>query len=432
MEREISPEQAKNLALTLISGMDFGNYEARGFSLSKEAGKIYDEIGKNSYKLLYPVNNSRKSPSGFPFDFYADSAWHALCALSYQKINSHIGTTTTYSEAKKNMINSFGRRPFYRGQTRAWDILPSAWRSKEIAESSGNLIKEFQQALKKYISKYPDLIDSTIRRENLENVIEGLAQHYQLPTNLIDMSFNPLVAVTFACSDSSSSHIQPRELNDEKLINCAVVYSIAIPAMFTISKAAFEFPPAYSKRLYEQRGMFVNFGPYPEKNHADYSDTYNNSWNWLQQNCQRIFFKRTYPIATNVEEIHDNNLMEGDPFLIDLSKKILANISSNNLDYDIIPPWYSNNKNEIDSNSDILINHIDTYIRESCLVKFEDEDVLDPILFSILYKHLEPEIEFLLFIAEQKKHPGLKWIATRIIIAKEALILLKEQHIDIT
>lgn len=81
----------------------------------------------------------------------------------------------------------------FRGQASfGWKLLPSIYREDKWIENEDLMIKEM-------IRRFPDFLNDDKRIEILTKL-----QHYGLPTRLLDLTENPLVALFFACDDKNS------------------------------------------------------------------------------------------------------------------------------------------------------------------------------------------------------------------------------------
>lgn len=90
----------------------------------------------------------------------------------------------------------------------------------------------------------------------------ALAQHYGLPTRLLDWSTNPLVACFFALQDErrdkEDAVVFAYPLNQTEMVDPA-----SWPAPFSIERVGFLFPSSLAPRISSQRGLF-SVHPRPE------------------------------------------------------------------------------------------------------------------------------------------------------------------------
>lgn len=145
-------------------------------------------------------------------------------------------------------------RIFYRGQSNSsYKIVPSLGRpiSKD-SEPEENYIPFENDILNAAKLEYPDIFDD----KNNEVDIMALVQHYGMPTRLLDVTENPLVALYFACSN-------PDKGNDGEVIifqsgsAAPIMTSFQNDEILTMEKSCFIRSKKLSERQKAQSGLFL-------------------------------------------------------------------------------------------------------------------------------------------------------------------------------
>lgn len=111
-------------------------------------------------------------------------------------------------ESEPNQLNSKKHMNiYYRGQNQDFsNTLPSLVRNENYLKNENKLINDF-------ITKYPELFGDC--QNNFDRL--ALMQHHQLPTRLLDLTSNPLVALYFAVEQSNGSTNKDTDLTDGKI-----------------------------------------------------------------------------------------------------------------------------------------------------------------------------------------------------------------------
>ena len=324
-----------------------------------------------------------------PRDIYAPSAGHAACVLVSQNI---AGRVQAHDGDRRQFWDVHGGfRPIYRGQSVPWHIAPRAWRepvdSMRAIAAMAAYLGTFVEP-KGVVDPSLDLLGQLQEKHHFL----GLGQHYELPTTLVDFTFDPFVALNFANGHCPGDHttldVRPRH---------AVVYLASLFKTSVTAKPSWHFPPIVARRLYVQSGMFVDYGAVP----ADYDQpfTEHSSWAGLENECTRLLFPRSYPDADLLGLAPFGALMTDDPFFIRLIVVAMEFAKSNRPIDDglcgyvgkrmqgVPTPWKCARAGQIVSSAKEYIavgRLLDKYLRCATLVQTNDGLALDPLLIAHL------------------------------------------------
>lgn len=131
-----------------------------------------------------------------------------------------------------------------RAQGQGWELRPSVGRLKGY-----NLSRELQ-LLNEFKRVGSPLVDRSQLISNWDWLF--LAQHHGLPTRLLDWTFNPLVAVYFACQPKGAGELIAVDIADAGVFGES---EIRVDP-FEIDSTKFVLPTVVAPRIASQRGLF--------------------------------------------------------------------------------------------------------------------------------------------------------------------------------
>ena len=301
---KVLPEDALRAAVGSWTACSLWTSQGQRLAAPKDAV----DVMRLAIEEVSVVSLARKSAGDEPQDFVAPSAGHAACMLVLANLQGRVLSAPGPEAAIWRAFS--GNRPVYRGQSVPWHISPTLWRREISCERA-------VAAMRDYLSLFTTPDDAVeldlLGRPDDDLDLQGLGQHYGMPTPLVDFTFDPLVAMFFALGDH-----EDRSSIEGFPSQHAVVYATSLFKLNASGKPTWRFPPMPARRLYNQAGLFVNYGPRPADWDAPFS--YDNSWSWLEQNCIRVFFPRSYPNAQENSSFRGELLLKPEPFFEQLTE----------------------------------------------------------------------------------------------------------------
>jgi hypothetical protein len=425
----MTDSEVRAAGIALWNSLSFGTGVPEGLRIDREAFKIAEAATAEIVKL----KNSRLDPDGNPLDLLAPTIWHALCLLVYFYVQTRLKDCTF--DDPDILDRRFGTQVLYRGQARSWNILPTAWRFPNEQEWNAKRLEALARYWEDWTSPDHDLIFALFGRLDSPASVAAVAQHYGLPTNLVDFTFDPRIAVWFACCESESA-VPPSSPEDTQ--GCAVIYFTSFYKFASVGSQRICLPHPAAKRIYHQTGCFADFGPRPDSI-PDISN-FGEPWMWVQENCFRLFFPRSYPVDSSLAGVAREWIYASDPFFdesIAVAKELDSTMlqdarsAANALGLRVKakPSW--RNRNELCSNflyTDEefwqLVEPLEQYLRMAALVHTRAGPKVDPWILAGLRKTNFDAANAILQVATlpYKHSPGLVWIADRIKESEKLLV----------
>lgn len=157
----------------------------------------------------------------------------------------------------------------YRGHaSRDWSLRSSIGRNESYnIELEKEVFLQFKMNYYSYTTERPD--------SDMDLLF--LAQHYGLPTRLLDFTYNPMIALYFACESEPETDGRVYVKSLEKMLlmdaesNRKMPHSIE--EVFSISNAFFVVPNYTDARYKNQKALFL-LSDHPEKEFTFITDSY--------------------------------------------------------------------------------------------------------------------------------------------------------------
>ena len=117
---------------------------------------------------------------------------NAVASPSMPEEEIQVNSVSEFIEKIVQLDNKEGTEIFYRGHAnRDWELLPSIFRTPNGVEKEHLLFRDMVAHKPQSFSECKSALDYLVQM-----------QHYGLPTRLLDMTTNPLVALYFACEQA--------------------------------------------------------------------------------------------------------------------------------------------------------------------------------------------------------------------------------------
>lgn len=426
----MTPSQVREATISLWNSLRFGTGTRGGLRIDIEA---YNAAEAATSEIVNP-DNSRRDPDGRAMDLFAPTIWHAVCLLVVFYVRSRVKNCTF--DDPEILDKSFGTQVLYRGQGRSWNIVPTAWRFPDDEKLNAQRLEALARYWKEWASPANDMTFELFGRLDNPASVAAVAQHYGLPTTLVDFTFDPRIAVWFACSqcDHGSPPGIPENMRDQ-----AVVYFTSFYKLASLGNQRICLPHPAAQRIYRQSGCFADFGPRPDSI-PDILD-FDQGWMCVQENCFRLFFPRTYPQDTSLEQVEDEWIYAPDLFFeesVAVAKKLDSSMLQDaesafialGMRVKAKPSWRTRNElfsNFVYTDEEFwqLVQPVEKYLRAAALVHTLVGPKLDPWILAGLRTTNIDAVSGLLQVAKlpYEHSAGVVWMAERI---KESEKLLEE------
>jgi len=189
-----------------VHDLYFDDYTKNGYVYFSDADLLFSSFNGKQQKNIelikdYLILSGYKKKSK-RISFLVDALFETIdkskqsskCIYNEEKIDFvTVNSVSEYLDFLKR-LSPFYKDKFYRGQTNfKWDLFPSIYRNPTLVVNEKLMIDKMLQS-------NPEEFNFNTTFDILSKV-----QHYNLPTRLIDVTINPLVALYFAVNDHTKN-----------------------------------------------------------------------------------------------------------------------------------------------------------------------------------------------------------------------------------
>lgn len=344
-------------------------YNEKGYCLIKKTSGLPNESQEfEEYNSL--IADLKKSLSkdagyeckGIDYTEYPDEKFHIFYNSKVVDIN-RVTKLSEFVEVIANEKSGFDERDhiYFRGHANTtYKVEPSIYRGDNI-----NILMNEEKLYRDLLSTKPHFFDDC--NTTLEKLVK--MQHYGIPTRLLDLTDNPLIALYFACSSKNDTNgeVLVFNIDDEKF---KYFDSDSVAVVANLSKCKFDFDISGLEKPYETQNWHEVYSrikglghEHAKQIHDDYYKSVVDKFNKYTKVSELVHFVRedkpyflnrvepkhlmNYSVVVKAKMSIDRMVSQSGAFIlfgINKSKEKISNSNVNKEDYKqnviIIPAEY--------------------------------------------------------------------------------------------